>query len=250
MTTQEKEFGKYLNESDKKAPEFLNLKSILPSFTFNDFAFESLLTVINDRDAFLTKLYELMELKIIEGFIPLMYEACMEEFKTWAESYPAAITIPQELMAIRFADRIKEAIKQYTPEYYNFTCEINYYDYRLLPILTNGCNNHREIIETVLRDKAVRLVSDFIYSVLPEIESVLEKLDDETLTFIIPSILEYNRTTIADKEVVMYMMLHPEKLFPLKTENYETADVIIQSLLEHLDKKRIEDSVSSHENNT
>ena len=146
--------------------------------------------------------------------------------------------MPKELMALRFADRIKEAIKQHTPEYYNFTSQINYYDYRLLPILTLDCKNPREIIETVFRSKAIELIAEFVLGFFPEVDFVLEKLDDEIIEFIIPSILEYNRTTISDREAVMKMILNPEKLFVLRTENSEMSDVIVQTLLEQLDKKR------------
>ena len=108
----------------------------------------------------------------------------------------------------------------------------------MLPILTDGCKNKREIIETVLRDKATGFIIDFMEKVFPELtDHVAEELDDDIIAFIIPKIIEYNRTTIADKEVVMGMIINPEALFPLRTENSEMSNIIVQTLLEQIDKR-------------
>ena len=55
-----------------------------------------------------------------DGYIPEAYAALEESFIYSTEMNPRLIELPKELMALRFADRIKEAIKKYTPEYYNF----------------------------------------------------------------------------------------------------------------------------------
>lgn len=216
---------------------FTSIKSVLQNYCCNDVVFESLLTVINDEDAFVKKLYEVAVLEIKDGYIPEAYDALLEAFTVETELNPRIIEIPKELMAVRFADRIKEAIRKYTPEYYNFVCSINYYDYRLLPIIVEETSNHRGIIETVLRDKAVEVIADFIELVFPEVDHIVEELNDELIAFIVPSILEYNRTTIADKEVVMRMIINPEALFPLRTENSEMSNAIVQTLLEQIDKR-------------
>lgn len=218
--------------------DFIKISEILQEYKFDDNSFEQLLSVINDENAFKMKLFELAGFDIQESFDGFMYSVLLDAFEVSIEENPALIEIPKELMALRFADRIKEAIKQHTPEYYNFANQINYYDYRLLPILTLDCKNPREIIETVFRDKAIDLISEFILCCFPEIDHVLKELDDEIIEFIIPSILEYNRTTISDRKAVMKMILNPEKLFVLRTENSEMSDVIVQTLLEQLDKKR------------
>lgn len=216
----------------------ISLNSILKDFECSDFMFESLLSVINDEDEFVKKLFEVEVLEIKDGYIPEAYAALEESFIYNTEMNPRLIELPKELMALRFADRIKEAIKKYTPEYYNFLYYINYYDYRLLPILTDSCKNKIEIIEIVLRDKATGFIIDFMEKVFPELtDHVAEELDDDIIAFIIPKIIEYNRTTIADKEVVMRMIINPEALFPLKTENYDMSNAIVQTLLEQIDKR-------------
>ncbi len=218
---------------------FTSIKSALQSYCCNDAVFESLLSVINDEDAFVRKLYEVAVLEIKDGYIPEAYAALLEAFMVDTELNPKIIEIPKELMAVRFADRIKEAIKKYTTEYYNFLYYINYYDYRLLPILTDSCKNKRGIIETVLRDKATGFIVDFIEENFPELtDCVAEELDDDIITFITPTIIEYNRTTIAYKEVVMGMIINPEALFPSRTENSEMSNIIVQTLLEQIEKKR------------
>ena len=108
----------------------------------------------------------------------------------------------------------------------------------MLPIITDDINIPRDIIETVLRDKSTKIVSDFINNVFPEVEHIVDELNDEILKIIMPLIVEYNKTTTADKEVVMHMIINPEALFTLKTENSELSNVIVQTILEQVDKKR------------
>lgn len=228
MTTQELDF-----ENNNR-----NLVAIISNFKFNDYMFEGLLSVINDETEFINKLFEYVGFDICPGFNGLMYSALLEAFIAETEIDTNIVEIPKQLMAFRFADKIKEAINKYTPEYYNFVNTINYYDYRLLPIITDDINNPRDIIETVLRDKSTKIVSDFINNVFPEVEHIVDELNDEILKIIMPLIVEYNKTTTADKEVVMHMIINPEALFTLKTENSELSNVIVQTILEQVDKKR------------
>lgn len=240
MTTQE-EINYENNNRD--------LQTIISDLKFNDYMFENLLSVINDETAFINKLFEYVGFDICLGFDGLMYSALLDAFVAETETNPSIIEIPKELMAYRFADRIKEAINKYTPEYYNFVNSINYYDYRLLSVLTDDVNNPRDIIETVLRDKSTRIIREFLNKVFPEVEYIADELNDEIIKIIMPSIVEYNKTTTADKEVVMRMIINPEALFPLRTENFEMSNVIVQTLLEQVEKKRNQSEETSDGSN-
>ena len=223
--------------------------SIWETFMFNDNIFEALLPVVNDEAKFIDKLFELVGFDITTGFDGLMYSTLLEAFTVEAENYPQFLDTPKELIALRYADRIKEAIKKYTPEYYNFLNYINYYDYRLLDLLNDTIEDPRGVIECVLREKSIVLISDFINEVFPELESLIKDLDDDIISFIMPRILEYNRTTRADREVVMSMIANPEALFTLKTENNEMSDIIIFTLADAIDRKKKEVSVPQKDDN-
>lgn len=223
--------------------------SIWETFMFNDNIFEALLPVINDEAKFIDKLFELVGFDITTGFDGLMYSTLLEAFTVEAENYPQFLDTPKELIALRYADRIKEAIKKYTPEYYNFLNYINYYDYRLLDLLNDTIEDPRGVIECVLREKSIGLISDFINEVFPELESLIKDLDDDIISFIMPRILEYNRTTRADREVVMSMIANPEALFTLKTENNEMSDIIIFTLADAIDRKKKEVSAPKKDDN-
>ncbi len=240
MTTQENFANdNFTNESPTNESNIKDFyHSIWETFKFNDNIFEELLPVVNDEARFIDKLFELVGFDITMDFDGLMYSVLLEAFTVEAENNPQFIDTPRELIALRYADRIKESIKKYTPEYYNFLNYINYYDYRLLDLLNDNIENPREIIESVLREKAISFISDFIDEVFPELDSLINDLDDDIISFIMPKILEYNRTTRADREVVMSMIANPEALFTLKTENNEMSNIIIETLMEEIERKR------------
>ncbi len=223
--------------------------SIWETFKFNDNIFDELLPVVNDETKFIDKLFELIGFDIIDGFDGLMYSVLQEAFRVEVKENPQFLDIPRELMALRCADRIKVAINKFTPEYYNFLNYINYYDYRLLDLLNDTVGNPRELIESVLREKAINYISDFIDEVFTELECLVKYLDDDIISFIMPQILEYNRTTRSDREVVMKLITNPEALFTLKTENNEMSYIIIQTLMDAINKKNAEANAQKRDDN-